>query len=258
MSGGKNSRLAVHAPVSRCGISWQKRPHPRLARKLLVIPRVATNDRSIGPLDLLAADDLRRHLRAAEAAILRDARRQRIRWRYRVRRGRVRFDSEVRDAQRRLKQGLGAFLRQSSAGNVLTAPLIYSLAVPLLLADIWITMYQWICFPVYGIPRVRRRDYFVLDRYRLGYLNAIEKVNCTYCSYANGLIAYIREIAARTEQYWCPIKHGRRVRSPHQRYLLFADFGDAAGYRVRSGKLRTALAGRHRRTITFARRNGLR
>ena len=181
MSGGKNSQLAVHAPASRCGISWQKQAHPRLARKLLVIPRVATNDRSIGPLDLLAADDLGRHLRAAEAAILRDARRQR-----------------------------------------------------------------------------RRRDYFVLDRYRLGYLNAIEKVNCTYCSYANGLIAYIREIAARTEQYWCPIKHGRRVRSPHSRYALFADFGDAAGYRARSGKLRTALAGRHRRTITFARRNGLR
>lgn len=219
---------------------------------------MATNDRSIGTLDLLAADDLRRHLRAAEAALLRDARRQRIRWRYRVSRGKIRFDREIREAQRRLKQGLGAFLRQSSVSNALTAPLIYSLAVPLLLADAWITLYQWICFPVYGIARVRRRDYFVLDRYRLEYLNAIEKVNCTYCSYANGLIAYIREVAARTEQYWCPIKHGRHVRSPHPRYSLFSDYGDAAGYRVRSRHLRTALNGGRRRTITFARRNGLR
>jgi hypothetical protein len=150
------------------------------------------------------------------------------------------------------------FPAQSSLRNALTAPVAYSLAVPLMLADLWITLYQWICFPVYGIPLVRRRGYFVLDRYKLGYLNAIEKVNCTYCSYANGLIAYIREIAARTERYWCPIKHARRVRSPHAWYPLFADYGDAAGYRVRGARPQQSPRGRHLRTVTFARRNGLR
>lgn len=217
------------------------------------------NDAATDSLGLLCPGELRLQLRALEAALLRDARRQRRRWRYRVNRGKVRFDREARDAQRRLKQSLRAFLRQSSLRNALTAPLIYSLAVPLVLADLWITLYQWLCFPAYGIARVRRRDYFALDRHRLGYLNAIEKVNCTYCSYANGLIAYIREIAARTEQYWCPIKHGRRARSPHLLYPLFAEYGDAAGYHEHTAQLRAALgASRGQRKSPMRRRNVLR
>lgn len=195
----------------------------------------------------LVASDVLRHLRSARAAVLRDTRRQRATWRFRVNRGKVRFDSDMRRAHRRLRQGLVAFLRESSLVNTITAPLIYSLVVPLALTDAWISIYQWIAFPVYGIERVRRRDHFVLDRHKLAYLNVIEKVNCTYCSYANGLIAYIREIAARTEQYWCPIKHGRRVRSPHQAYPLFADYGDADGYRVRGAALRKALESANRR-----------
>ena len=142
-------------------------------------------------------------------------------------------EASVRPARLQQRPGVAAFLWDASPLNVITAPLVYSLAVPLVLADIWITLYQWICFPVYGIARVRRTNYFVLDRHRLTYLNAIEKVNCTYCSYANGLLAYIREIAARTEEYWCPIKHSRRVRAPHRRYRRFAEYGDAAGYRAR-------------------------
>jgi hypothetical protein len=189
----------------------------------------------------VSSRDLLRRLRSAEAALLNDARHQRARWRYRLNRGAVQFDPEAHEAQRRFKQRLLTFLRQSSAANAMTAPLIYSLLVPLALADLWMTMYQWICFPIYGMARVRRRDYFALDRHTLGYLNAIEKVNCTYCSYANGVIAYIREIAARTEQYWCPIKHGRRVRSPHGAYPRFADFGDAAAYHERGAELRKAL-----------------
>ena len=62
-------------------------------------------------------------------------------------------------------------------------------------------------------------------------MNALEKLNCAYCSYANGLIAYVREIAGRTEQYWCPIKHARRVIGAHPGYAAFMDYGDADGYR---------------------------
>jgi hypothetical protein len=105
----------------------------------------------------------------------------------------------------------------------------------------WITAYQWLCFPVYGIPRVRRTRYFVIDRHKLAYLNAIEKANCVYCGYANGLLAYVREVAARTEQYWCPIKHARQIPAPHHRYQRFFDYGDAAGYRHGLPRMRTAL-----------------
>jgi hypothetical protein len=99
---------------------------------------------------------------------------------------------------------------------------------------------------------VSRREYFVIDRHKLAYLNGIEKVHCTFCSYANGLIAYVREVAARAELYWCPIKHARAIRAAHQQYQFFFDYGDAAGYRrdlatlrrTRHGETRQA-AGRH-------------
>ncbi len=177
-----------------------------------------------------AADDLERDVMA-----------QQQRWGYRLHRGRVRFDEEASRAHKRDKRSLRAFVAESSFLNLLTAPVIYSLILPLLLLDAWVTIYQWICFPIYGIAAVPRRPYFAMDRHRLGYLNAIEKINCDYCSYANGLIAYVREIAARTEQYWCPIKHSRTISSPHSRYHLFVDYGDGTGYRHHLPSLRRAL-----------------
>ena len=101
--------------------------------------------------------------------------------------------------------------------------MIYSLVVPFALLDLFVTIYQRICFPVYGVARVRRGDYLVFDRAYLAYLNPIEKLNCAYCSYANGLVAYVRETASKAEQYWCPIKHARRVVGAHERYISFAD-----------------------------------
>lgn len=110
---------------------------------------------------------------------------------------------------------------------ILTAPVIYSLIIPALLMDAFVQLYQAICFPVYGIPKVRREDYIKHDRHRLSYLNSLKKVNCAYCAYFNGVIAYVREVAGRTEQYWCPIKHASAPRDRHQRYQRFAAYGDA-------------------------------
>ena len=130
--------------------------------------------------------------------------------------------------------------------SLLTAPVIYSLLLPLVLVDLWVTLYQSICFPVYGMARVPRRRYFAVDRHKLAYLNGIEKVNCTFCSYANGLIEYVREVAGRTEQYWCPIKHARAGPVSHQRYHGFLDYGDASGYRDGLPALRDAMRARPR------------
>jgi hypothetical protein len=124
---------------------------------------------------------------------------------------------------------------------VLTAPAIYSVIVPVALLDLWISLYQRICFPVYGIARVRHRDFVVIDRQHLAYLNGIEKLNCVYCGYANGVFAYAREIAGRTEQYWCPIRHAKRVIRPHPHYREFVDFGDAEGYKRQLPELRDEL-----------------
>jgi hypothetical protein len=163
------------------------------------------------------------------------------RWRHRVHRGRVWFDSELRESHRRLRQSIPAYIREGDLLSLLTAPIVYSLLLPLLVLDIWVSVYQRVCFPIYGIARVPRRRFFAIDRHRLAYLNGIEKVNCTYCSYANGLFAYVREVTARTEQYWCPIKHARSIPAPHRRYHLFLPYGDAHGYRTRLTSLRQSL-----------------
>ena len=144
----------------------------------------------------------------------------------------ARFDSAVQAAHRRWRPGLLEYVCGGDLQTVVTAPIIYSLLIPFAVLDVWVTGYQWICFPIYGIARVPRRRYFALDRHKLAYLNALEKLNCTFCSYANGVIAYVREVAARTELYWCPIKHGRRMPAPHGRYALFAEYGDPKAFRT--------------------------
>ena len=145
--------------------------------------------------------------------------------------GKAFFEEEILRRHRELRTSLSNYVLNARPLVVLTAPAIYVLVVPLVLLDLLVTIYQAVCFPVYGIPKVMRRDYLVFDRHHLAYLNALEKLNCAYCSYANGLIAYVREIAARTEQHWCPIKHARRVIGAHGHYALFEDYGDAEGYR---------------------------
>ena len=187
-------------------------------------------------------DDLRDHIALLEREIENELQGARERWRYRIEAGRVRFEREARNAQARLKQRIPPFLRDSSPFNILTAPVIYSLIVPIALLDLWISAYQRICFPAYGIARVKRSAYIVIDRHHLAYLNGIEKANCMFCSYANGVFAYVREIAARTEQYWCPIRHAKGIRAPHAHYLRFVDFGDAEGYHRRLPALRAELA----------------
>lgn len=114
--------------------------------------------------------------------------------------------------------------------GLLVAPLLYSLAIPLVLLDLWVSMYQWCVFPPLGIATVRRSPYVRHDRYRLPYLDPLTKVHCTYCSYATGLLAYVREVTARTEEYWCPIRHGRAGVDPHEHYEHFLAYGDAAAY----------------------------
>jgi hypothetical protein len=162
-------------------------------------------------------------------------------FRYGMERGRVLFDQEVIRRHHELRQALIPYLLSARFWVVVTAPLIYSLIVAFVILDLWVSLYQAICFRVYGIPQVRRRDYLVFDRKSLAYLNAMEKLNCAYCSYANGVIAYVREVAARTEQYWCPIKQARRVIGTHARYAGFSEYGDAEHYRERLRALREDL-----------------
>lgn len=170
--------------------------------------------------------ELARRAREIEAELEAEIAERRAALGGRLVRGRMVFEADVRDRHRAAREDFLDYVRAIRLRDVATAPVIYSMILPLALADFWVTLYQWACFPAYGIPRVRRRDYVVIDRHQLGYLNALEKLNCAYCGYANGVIAYAREIAARTEAYWCPIKHARRWPGGHARYAEFMDYGD--------------------------------
>lgn len=143
--------------------------------------------------------------------------------------------------QHRHKIGLIRFILSARPWVVLTAPIIYLGWIPFLLLDLFITVYQGICFPIYHIPKVNRTNYLIFDREQLAYLNLIERFNCFYCAYGNGVSAYAREVAARTEQYWCPIKHARRVVAAHDHYPKFFDHGDAETYRRELQRLRLEL-----------------
>lgn len=152
-------------------------------------------------------------------------------FRYHWESGKATFQEDALAEQRKLKQWLPSYIRDSRFLAIATAPVIYIGIVPFCLLDLFLAFYQGICFPIYGIPKVRRADYLIFDRGGLKYLNLLERLNCAYCSYGNGLFAYATEVAARTEQHWCPIKHARRLRAPHSRYPHFFDYGDAQQYR---------------------------
>ncbi len=154
---------------------------------------------------------------------------------------RVEFEQSIKEAHLKLKTNFFRWLVTNRPQNLITGPIIYAMIIPLLITDLFITFYQLTCFPIYGIQKVRRGDYIIFDRQQLSYLNFIEKFHCTYCAYGSGMIAYISEIVARTEQYFCPIKHARKILGTHSRYDRFLDFGDAIDYEQRLEQYRQAL-----------------
>lgn len=182
--------------------------------------------------------ELMNKLQHLESEIFHEIQKKQQEFFYQIHKKKVRFEREVKKTHRELVKKIRHYLRDASIKNVLTAPVIWSCLVPALLMDLVISIFQGICFPIYGIPKVRRGDYVVIDRQYLNYLNIIERLNCMYCGYFNGVIGYTREVAGRAEQYWCPIKHARKIKALHSRYKNFFDYGDAAGYRAKIEEVR--------------------
>ena len=156
---------------------------------------------------------------------------------------RVNASEEIRKRRallRRWKLGLWRTLRPAgwTLRHLLSMPFIYSMIVPAVILHVFLEFYQQMAFRLYGIPRVRAREYFVFDRAGLPYLNWLEKVNCLYCSYVNHLFQFSVEIGARTERYWCPIKYANRMKGHHSQYEQFIDFLEAESFREKWKKLR--------------------
>lgn len=175
-------------------------------------------------------DDLRSALNEQQSSIF-----------FQIKGKRVEFEQSIKEAHSRLKTNFFRWLVTNRPQNLITGPIIYSMIIPLLITDFFVTFYQWTCFPIYGIKKVRRSNYIVYDRQQLNYLNFIEKFHCTYCAYGSGMIAYVTEVIARTEQYFCPIKHARKILGTHARYERFLDYGDAENYEEKLEEYRRAL-----------------
>ena len=121
-----------------------------------------------------------------------------------------------------------------AALHILTAPFIWLPLPFVLMLDFMTELYQFVCFPVYGLEKVKRAEYvLVRDRAKLQYLNPFEKLGCMYCGYSNGVLRYQKEIAGRTEKYWCGIMHENKPgfkKQTDQARQKFARFDDKADF----------------------------
>ncbi len=180
-------------------------------------------------------------MKTLEEEIQSELNNQGSRWFYRIEGKRIEFERAIREKHRTLKLGLFHWFLTVRPQNYITAPIIYGMAIPLFIFDLCIMFYQATCFPIYGIAKVKRSDYFAYDHRHLAYLNIIEKFDCLYCSYGNGLIAYAGEILARTEQYFCPIKHAQKVLGTHARYQRCLDYGNAEDLHKMLAEIRDSL-----------------
>jgi len=145
---------------------------------------------------------------------------------FRVIKRRVVFLKKIKEKNKRFKIPAWKYVIPKNVRHVLSIPFIYSMVIPAVILDIFLSIYHAVAFPLYKIPKVKRKDFIVYDRKFLDYLNFVQKINCLYCSYVNGLFAYAVEIAARTERYWCPIKAASKPKSNHNWYKDFADYGN--------------------------------
>ena len=145
------------------------------------------------------------------------------------------------DEHKALRKSIYQFLAEASPMAFVVAPVIYSMIIPAILLDLFVSFYQMVCFPVYGIPKVSRKNYILLDRHKLKYLNLIERINCDYCGYFNGLIAYVQEIASRTEQYFCPIRHALHIKGLNDRHARFLPYGDVTNFQKKFAQLKNEV-----------------
>jgi hypothetical protein len=186
-------------------------------------------------------NEILQEIRELEKSVQLEMKRREEDLKYRISEGKVIFEHEILELHKRIASSLLFYIIKAPLLTILSAPIIYAMIIPTVLMDIGLWIYQAVCFPIYGIPKVKRCDHIVFDRHSLKYLNLLERFNCDYCSYFGGLSSYAMEISARTEQYWCPIKHAYGKAQRHSRVHLFVDYGDAEAYRLKLVELRRKI-----------------
>lgn len=160
---------------------------------------------------------------------------------YEVHNGYVKFEKEVLARQKENMKNLLTWFGEVPFLHFLAAPIIYGMVIPAMLFDVIIFIYQHVVFRIFKFEFIKRSNYIIFDHQYLGYLNPVEKLNCVYCSYFNGLIQYVSAIAARTELHFCPIKHAKKIAYEHSYYDKYLIYGDGEDYQEKLKQLRKKL-----------------
>ena len=157
---------------------------------------------------------------------------------YKIENGYVEFENDVLAKQRENMKNLFTWFKDIPFPHLLVSPLVYIMVIPAIFFDVILFIYQQIIFRIFKFKFIQRSDYIRFDRQYLGYLNLIEKLNCMYCTYFNGLMQYASAIASRTELYFCPIKHAKKIAYRHEYYKDFLQYGDEEEYQKKLESLR--------------------
>ena len=126
--------------------------------------------------------------------------------------------------------GLWALILRLRPINIITGPLIYGMLVPLVLLDLSVWVYQYVCFPVYKLPRIVRAPFNAFDRQELRYLDWVSKAHCSYCAYAMGVAAFSSAVIQATEAYFCPIKHQHKLAVVKASAVPYVEYEEPEGF----------------------------
>ncbi len=157
---------------------------------------------------------------------------------YEISNGYIKFEKEMFNSQKQNMMHLWDWFREIPLQQLLSAPVVYMMIIPAVVLDIMLFVYHNVVSRVFKIKFRKRSDYVVFDRQYLGYLNVVEKLNCLYCAYFNGVMQYASSIAGRTELYFCPIKHAKKIAYKHEFYHTFLPYGDGNEYQKTLKELR--------------------
>ncbi len=157
---------------------------------------------------------------------------------YKVENGRIKFEENVLEKQREAMKHLLIYFREIPFLHLISSPIVYAMIIPAIVLDVMLFIYQQVIFRIYKFEFIRRSDYIVFDRQYLRYLNFIERLNCVYCSYFNGLMHYVSEIASKSELYFCPIKHAKKTAYEPECYSDFLTYGDEKDFQEKLQEIR--------------------
>lgn len=157
---------------------------------------------------------------------------------YEIKNGYVKFEKEVLQKQKENMKNLSKWFADIPLSHLLSSPLVYAMVIPAVFLDMMLFVYVRVVAKAFKFKFPKRADFIVFDRQYLGYLNIIEKLNCMYCSYFNGLMAYALAVANRTELYFCPIKHAKKITYEQKYYAKYLCYGDEENYQDKLKKIR--------------------